>query len=582
MTVAKPSTAVTATGIVAFGKDPADATQQGQGVGVYSSIFCFCEGTATANIQWIANTKSNCGITSATTVDTLVSSANTGLVVNSIEMEWNIPFAIPNDRTEASMICALDNLVAPTTVPTRWTNDPMMIYSSSFVSNNMGTANCFYDGVLNTNAAVGQHNFKCTNIGAITSGTKLGMSFQFAINNQAKTIAMGNVATNSVQWVITQMTCTLKVNTWSSDTSSAVEWVSQAYSTKIDGNGQTSKFGEFSSFVGTSATQSSTCQHEDTQVQEADNQNIELWLVMDNADLMGADTINTRQFPWAEVGDTSATQLDFRAYGVGLQSDATMTITAPAAYHDTQSFKCVTTSARATCIDILTGVVTKAAESSPPTGMIAFQLGNNAWGGSCCTSAACAGGAGNDAATSCDKLNPVDSNSASTIWTHPFMSVSNGGALNPVHSLTKTAAAGTLQSIMVWKLNNAMLMPAYLTTFRGRGGWGTGDSNQKLMDVFVQMRSTASSAPSIQVLSHFYIGAKAANDLTDANANVKVSYPLATYATIDTAMTNEGSNTGASVLNTGVKLFVAAAAAPPTTHVGVFTLRMTPFFKSTG
>jgi hypothetical protein len=96
------------------------------------------------------------------------------------------------------------------------------------------------------------------------------------------------------------------------------------------------------------------------------------------------------------------------------------------------------------------------------------------------------------------------------------------------------------------------------------------------------MRSTASSAPSIQVLSHFYIGAKAANDLTDANANVKVSYPLATYATIDTAMTNEGSNTGASVLNTGVKLFVAAAAAPPTTHVGVFTLRMTPFFKSTG
>jgi hypothetical protein len=127
-----------------------------------------------------------------------------------------------------------------------------------------------------------------------------------------------------------------------------------------------------------------------------------------------------------------------------------------------------------------------------------------------------------------------------------------------------------------------MLMPAYLTTFRGRGGWGTGDANQKLMDVFVQMRSTASSAPSIQVLSHFYIGAKAANDLTDANANVKVSYPLATYATIDTAMTNEGSNTGASVLNTGVKLFVAAAAAPPTTHVGVFTLRMTPFFKSTG
>jgi hypothetical protein len=258
MAVSKPSTAVVATGIVAFGKDPNDATMQGQGVGVYSSIFCFCEGTATAGLLWVTETKSNCGITSANTVDTLTSNGKVALVTNSIEMEWNIPYAIPNDRTEASMICTLDNLVAPTTVPTRWANDPMMIYSSSFVTNNMGTANCFYDGVLNTNAAVGQHNFKCTNIGAISSGTKLGMSFQFAMNNQAKVITFAALATNSVQWAVTSLTCTLKVNTWSSDTSSAVEWVSQAFTTKVDGNGQTSKFGEFSSFVGTATGQSST------------------------------------------------------------------------------------------------------------------------------------------------------------------------------------------------------------------------------------------------------------------------------------------------------------------------------------
>lgn len=154
--------------------------------------------------------------------------------------------------------------------------------------------------------------------------------------------------------------------------------------------------------------------------------------------------------------------------------------------------------------------------------------------------------------------------------------------MSPVHSLTTTAAAGTIQSITVWKLNNAMLMPAYLTTFRGRGGWGTGDANQKLMDVFIQMRSTASSAPSIQVLSHYYIGAKTANDLADSAANIKVSYPLGTYATINAAMTNEGSNDGSSVLNTGVKFFITAGSAPPTTHVGVFTLRMTPFWKSSG
>jgi len=126
---------------------------------------------------------------------------------------------------------------------------------------------------------------------------------------------------------------------------------------------------------------------------------------MDIADKLGADTDAKRQFPWAEVADTSATQLDFRAFGVGLQSDATLTITAPATYHATNSYKCVL-GGRATCIDMGTGVAAKAAESSPPTGMIAFQLGNNAWGGSCCTNAACAGGAGDDSAASCDKLNP--------------------------------------------------------------------------------------------------------------------------------------------------------------------------------
>jgi len=213
--------------------------------------------------------------------------------------------------------------------------------------------------------------------------------------------------------------------------------------------------------------------------------------------------------------------------------------------------------------------------------MIAFQLAAGAWGGTCCTSAACAGGAGNDDAASCDKLNPA-SGGASTIFTLPFMNIPNGGAATPVHSLTKTAAAGTVQSILIWKLNNAMLMPAYLTTFRGRGGWGSGDSNQKLMDVFIQMRSAASSSPSIQALSHFYIGAKAANDLTDANANVKVSFPLGTYGSPDTAYTVESTNNGASVLNTGVKIYIAAGAAPPTTHMGIFTVRMTPFFKSTG
>jgi enamine deaminase RidA (YjgF/YER057c/UK114 family) len=149
------------------------------------------------------------------------------------------------------MICALDNLVAPNDVPSRWANDPMMIFSSSVVSNNMGTANCFYNGVLNSNAAVGQHRFSCVNIGAIATGTKLGLAFQFSLNNAAKSIDISDVALNSVQTAVTTLTCTLKVNTWTTDSSSTVEWVSQAYTTKVDGSGQTSKFGEYSSFIGT-------------------------------------------------------------------------------------------------------------------------------------------------------------------------------------------------------------------------------------------------------------------------------------------------------------------------------------------
>jgi hypothetical protein len=205
----------------------------------------------------------------------------------------------------------------------------------------------------------------------------------------------------------------------------------------------------------------------------------------------------------------------------------------------------------------LVGVTDKAAEASPPTGMIAFQLAAGAWGNTCCTNAACLGGAGDDSAVSCDKLNPP-SGGASTVWSQPFIQIPNGGALNPVHSLTTTAGAGTVQTINIWKMNSAMLMPAHLTSFRGRGGWGSGDANQKLMDVFIQMRSATASSPSIQALSHFYIGAKTASDLTDSAANVKVSFPLGTFAPVGTAATVEGENKGDNVMGTGVKIYIAA------------------------
>jgi len=49
-----------ATGLVSFGKDPNDATQIGQGVGVYSTPYCIEAGVGKYGADFV----SNCGITS--------------------------------------------------------------------------------------------------------------------------------------------------------------------------------------------------------------------------------------------------------------------------------------------------------------------------------------------------------------------------------------------------------------------------------------------------------------------------------------------------------------------------------------
>lgn len=113
----------------------------------------------------------------------------------------------------------------------------------------------------------------------------------------------------------------------------------------------------------------------------------------------------------------------------------------------------------------------------------------------------------------------------------------------PVHSKTKAPATGTVQSITEYIITNVMDMPAYLTTFRGRGGIGS--SNQKLVDIFFQIRSTAASAPSIQALLHFYVQLSAALADGGATAGLTVGYPLQTFVPVGAAYTNEGSNDGA-------------------------------------
>lgn len=76
-------------------------------------------------------------------------------------------------------------------------------------------------------------------------------------------------------------------------------------------------------------------------VQSAADQNVNVWIVMCLHDKLGADTDAFREFPWSEVPDTSATQLDIRLYGSGLKTGSTLAISINEGIYDaTASFKC--------------------------------------------------------------------------------------------------------------------------------------------------------------------------------------------------------------------------------------------------
>lgn len=116
---------------------------------------------------------------------------------------------------------------------------------------------------------------------------------------------------------------------------------------------------------------------------------------------------------------------------------------------------------------------------------------------------------------------------------------------------------------------------AHFTTIRGRGGLGS--SSQKLVDIFFRMGTSASSTTAVQSLMHFYVAVKVA--VTDANFKVSLGFPLNSFSS---DATKKSANDGALALSVGMKLYVAAAAVPLADYYGMFALRMTPFFKSTG
>lgn len=93
-----------ATGLVSFGVDPNDNTQISQGAGVYSAPYCL-----PAN-KLGDNTVSNCGVTATELTTAAITSDATKIlqVVNAIEINWALPYEIPNDRTWADIVCSTE------------------------------------------------------------------------------------------------------------------------------------------------------------------------------------------------------------------------------------------------------------------------------------------------------------------------------------------------------------------------------------------------------------------------------------------------------------------------------------------
>jgi hypothetical protein len=171
-----------ATSLVSFGKDPTATTEAAKGVGIYSSPFCMTAVGTAANTYKTQFT-SNCGIT-ATVAAVGVTSAKdpdaagvgNGLeIVNALEINWALPYGIPNDRTVADIVCdTQQNTLGSSSDLERLKNDPMRVHQSSIMAQGWGTGNCFYLGVkAGADADRGKHRFQCTNIGALAKSANL-------------------------------------------------------------------------------------------------------------------------------------------------------------------------------------------------------------------------------------------------------------------------------------------------------------------------------------------------------------------------------------------------------------------------
>jgi len=239
LAVTKPSgqADTQATGLVSFGKNPNDATEIGRGVGVYSTPFCLGVGAATNGLG--SNMLSNCGVTSAITATLASGAATVELpLVNALEVNWALPYEIPSDRTTADIVCKTEPKSGASSTADKYGYDPLRIHQASMIAKGFGTASCFYLGVAV--ATPSAHRFQCRNTGKLAKAANLQLAFQYTIGNVGKTLPLGDpsgdATKNIVNAVSKTLSCEIKINTYTSGTSSAVLWYQSKFTTNVDGN----------------------------------------------------------------------------------------------------------------------------------------------------------------------------------------------------------------------------------------------------------------------------------------------------------------------------------------------------------
>lgn len=314
---------------------------------------------------------------------------------------------------------------------------------------------------------------------------------------------------------------------------------------------------------------------------------ITVFLFLSYADNTGSAAAGRRVFPLAAAASARG-DLTFNAYGVGLKTAATMTVSIGASCTtSTCVFKKADTEANAN--NFATGTefallasayATLASDSTGSTGgVVSFKVLSANWGGSCCNSA-CPTDKPTGTGNGVDKCNLAAGTAGNKLGL--FMINGNGQVAHSfTHKTDATTGSSKLNQLTKVVMTGLLDMPATtLTTLRGRGGFGA--SNQQLVDIFWQMTASGSGNNPVQMLLHLYTTVASASAKADSAMNVSYGFPTNTYKAITNANTNTRSNNNGIWAVGAMKIYVAASAVPLADYYGFFVPRFRPFFKSTG